>query len=156
LDQSNYLANQKQIEANKYNPMCLLDTSRALKPVVLFRVPLVFYWTHWWTSSRISSARSRIGGGALSSLKQHSNQEHAYIGVRPTLSITLFSSFLFSWVSPSSQFAICHFSVSCLPCLPPKLNLLGTLALLALGGCLVYEGSRPTGQSSIESRLRHN
>jgi hypothetical protein len=26
------------------------------------------------------------------------------------------------------------------------LNLLGTLALLALGGCFVYEGSRPTGQ----------
>ncbi len=34
-------------------------SSKALKVVVLFRVPAIFQWIHWWTLSKISCAGSR-------------------------------------------------------------------------------------------------
>jgi hypothetical protein len=51
LDQSNYLSNQKQGAANKYVLSLFLrlfqGSSRALKAVLVFKVPAVVQWIHW-------------------------------------------------------------------------------------------------------------
>jgi hypothetical protein len=51
LDQSNYLANQKQGAVNKYDLTVFIrlfqSSSRALDALYLFRVAALFKWIHW-------------------------------------------------------------------------------------------------------------
>ncbi len=76
LDQSNYLANQKQGAVNKYDLTVFIKlsqgSSRALKAMHFFRVTAVFQWLHWAVPHRRFSVQGHIlsaGGDALSEYK---------------------------------------------------------------------------------------
>jgi len=58
LDESDYLANQKQWFDCVYETDPGLWKLRALEAEVIFKVPLVLQLIHWWTSSKISRAGS--------------------------------------------------------------------------------------------------
>jgi hypothetical protein len=68
LDQSNYLANQKQGAVNKYNFIVFIRLFEGSESCLFFRVSSGFTGFDWWASSKTSCAGGdilSIGGDAL-------------------------------------------------------------------------------------------